>query len=537
MLRYSCSFASSLNNENTNFDGSLIEADITILSKHSVIETLSEYSSVFKIGIKETKYVDGEGNEEEDKKLSLFDKINNELLLGENNSINLQENPVTTGSDVTINPIDYPSESELTADVAKKEELEEYEEFEGLFYNETMLYPFIEDPFNRSDAQLKDVITSFVTKEENMENSNRDLSSSHILPILSSHNYNNNTIPVLFNDLPVFVMVSLDIIDISSFNMQTMDYVIDVLLNLKWMDFRFARKNKKTIRIGEKTILERIWSPDIYFVNAKRSYFHKITFPNHRMRIESDGTVTYTLRLTLQPSCNMNFEKFPHDHQRCDLQLSSIAYSERQIKLLWFQESFKIINPPTLPEFKLMSVTANECLTQERLIPSSCLRLGFSLKRDSAKYFVEKYIPSTLAMMFAWVAPYVPYNYEDVRIVTPITILLALVQMQKGDEETRISYLTSLDKWFSMMKMFSLISLVESLVVLSLVRKSRALKKKQSKALNDFEREMLIIQERQVKKLYDRIDAMALILSPIIFALYVSYYLTYMVNDSEDYPV
>lgn len=70
------------------------------------------------------------------------------------------------------------------------------------------------------------------------------------------------------------------------------------------------------------------------------------------------------------------------------------------------------------------------------LVASSCLRLSFFMERDGARYIVEKFIPSTLvrlylkiyinllkAMMFAWVAPYVPYNYEDVRIVTPITVI------------------------------------------------------------------------------------------------------------------
>lgn len=76
------------------------------------------------------------------------------------------------------------------------------------------------------------------------------------------------------------------------------------------------------------------------------------------------------------------------------------------------------------------------------------------MERDGARYIVEKYIPSTLAMMFAWVAPYVPYNYEDVRIITPITVLLTLVQMEKGDLEVRTSYLTSMDIWFLAMKIF-----------------------------------------------------------------------------------
>lgn len=137
-------------------------------------------------------------------------------------------------------------------------------------------------------------------------------------------------------------------------------------------------------------------------------------------------------------------------------------------------------------------------------------------------------------MMFAWVAPYVPYNYEDVRIVTPITILLALVQMQKGEVETRTSYLTSLDKWFAVMKVFSVISLMESLVVLSLVRKFRELKKKENKAINEFEKEMIKLQQRQVKKLYNTIDLYARIISPVVFILYLIYYLLFMVTGNEE---
>uniref|UniRef100_A0A8R1ECP5 Neurotransmitter-gated ion-channel transmembrane domain-containing protein n=2 Tax=Caenorhabditis TaxID=6237 RepID=A0A8R1ECP5_CAEJA len=89
--------------------------------------------------------------------------------------------------------------------------------------------------------------------------------------------------------------------------------------------------------------------------------------------------------------------------------------------------------------------------------------------------------------MFAWVAPYVPYNYEDVRIITPITVLLTLVQMEKGDKEIRTSYLTSIDVWFAAMKSFTVLSLLESLAVLALIKRSRAMTKNAERAANEFE--------------------------------------------------
>lgn len=47
--------------------------------------------------------------------------------------------------------------------------------------------------------------------------------------------------------------------------------------------------------------------------------------------------------------------------------------------------------------------------------------------------------------------------------------------MEKGDLEVRTSYLTAMDIWFSAMKTFSVLSLIESLIVLALIKRSRAL--------------------------------------------------------------
>ncbi|CEF71586.1 Cation-transporting P-type ATPase family and Cation-transporting P-type ATPase, N-terminal domain and Neurotransmitter-gated ion-channel transmembrane domain and Cation-transporting P-type ATPase, C-terminal domain and Neurotransmitter-gated ion-channel ligand-binding domain and Cation-transporting P-type ATPase, subfamily V and P-type ATPase, A domain and HAD-like domain and P-type ATPase, cytoplasmic domain N-containing protein [Strongyloides ratti] len=439
------------------------------------------------------------------------------------------------GEHITIEEVQY-DENDIQKDIQSEDEYDNdfLKEGEHFDYNETMLTEFINDNLKRDDNTLRTILVDKMLLEKDIPDNTGDYSGSHIYPTLISQNYNNNSLPIMFSDIPVYVMVSLDIFDISSFNMQSMDYSVDLLINMRWYDMRLIHKMNKPITVCEERILEKIWRPDPYIVNAKKSYLHKITFPNIKMRIFPDGLVLYTIHITIQSTCNMKFCMFPHDQQECYLDLSSLSYSDRQLKFIWSDEPYFLVNPSTLPEFKIINITVNECLSHDKLITSSCLRLAFKLRRDSAKYIVEKYIPSTLAMMFAWVAPYVPYNYEDVRIVTPITILLALVQMQKGEVETRTSYLTSLDKWFAVMKVFSVISLMESLVVLSLVRKFRELKKKENKAINEFEKEMIKLQQRQVKKLYNTIDLYARIISPVVFILYLIYYLLFMVTGNEE---
>uniref|UniRef100_A0A914LY76 Neurotransmitter-gated ion-channel ligand-binding domain-containing protein n=1 Tax=Meloidogyne incognita TaxID=6306 RepID=A0A914LY76_MELIC len=306
----------------------------------------------------------------------------------------------------------------------------------------------------------------------------RDLGGSFITPLLKEKKYDNKSIPLVFADEPLKVFVALEVIHLGNFDNFQMEYELDVFLHMQWYDVRLANNFSKPVRIMEKKIIDRIWKPDALFLNSKFSYFHVVTFPNFLMRIYPNGHVTYTVRVTLLPDCQMNFCNFPHDKQRCDLLISSsISLPRLKIKF----KIFKVAHPKSVLEFRWASKqpiifakrvllsdlriqsigTEQQCQIDEKLIPSSCLLLLFRLKREGARYIAEKYLPSVLAMVFSWVAPYVPYNYEEVRIITPITVLT--------------SYLTSLDIWFVVIKAFTVLSLVESLAVMAYIKRGRAI--------------------------------------------------------------
>lgn len=383
-------------------------------------------------------------------------------------------------------------------------------------------------------SELRALMTNLSHLEESYDVKHRDHGSSYILPVLKAAKYDNNTVPVIFDDVPVNVRVKLNIIQLANFNSQLMEYSIDAEMEMRWFDLRLANNYSHPIRIREKSVLEEIWKPDPYFVNSKYSYFHAVSFPNFRMRICQNGLVIYTLRITLLPACQMVFCRFPHDRQECDLLISSIAHPMSSVRFSWYsKDAVRFLAPVTLPELRIKSTLTNECQVEEKLIRSSCLRLVFNLERNSGRYIIEKYIPSTLAMMFAWVAPYVPYNYEEVRIITPITVLLTLVQMEKGEQQIRVSYLTSIDTWFGAMKTFSVISLVESLAVLALIKRSRAMEKQSLRTKIHMEKEHFRAEQRRLKRLYHRLDNIARFFSPIFFVIFFFYYVTFTIQAEE----
>lgn len=44
----------------------------------------------------------------------------------------------------------------------------------------------------------------------------------------------------------------------------------------------------------------KIWTPDTFFHNGKKSVAHNMTMPNKLLRITEDGTLLYTMRWALK---------------------------------------------------------------------------------------------------------------------------------------------------------------------------------------------------------------------------------------------
>ncbi|KAG1652756.1 Glycine receptor subunit alpha-1 [Nymphon striatum] len=106
-----------------------------------------------------------------------------------------------------------------------------------------------------------------------------------------------------------------------------MDYTMDVFLRQQWEDPRLRTKEhgiNSTLTINKKSILHRIWKPDLYFHNVKSASFHEVTVPNILIRISPDGTILYSMRLKLTLSCHMSLVNYPLDTQRCMVVVGSL---------------------------------------------------------------------------------------------------------------------------------------------------------------------------------------------------------------------
>ncbi|KAG8201338.1 hypothetical protein JTE90_016815 [Oedothorax gibbosus] len=124
---------------------------------------------------------------------------------------------------------------------------------------------------------------------------------------------------------PVNVGVTMYILSISSVNEVQMDFTLDFYFRQSWKDDRLAFKARPgldSLTVGAE-VADLIWVPDTFFANEKTAYFHQATTPNTFLRINSEGEVFRSMRLTVTNGCPMDLRYFPMDRQECTVEIES----------------------------------------------------------------------------------------------------------------------------------------------------------------------------------------------------------------------
>nr|XP_054594182.1 uncharacterized protein LOC107378612 isoform X1 [Nothobranchius furzeri]XP_054594190.1 uncharacterized protein LOC107378612 isoform X1 [Nothobranchius furzeri] len=114
-----------------------------------------------------------------------------------------------------------------------------------------------------------------------------------------------------------------------------MEYTIDVFFRQSWKDERLKFHGPMNILPLNNLMASKIWTPDTFFHNGKKSVAHNMTMPNKLLRIKDDGTLLYTMRLTVHAECPMHLEDFPMDFHSCPLKFGSYAYTISEVTYAW----------------------------------------------------------------------------------------------------------------------------------------------------------------------------------------------------------
>uniref|UniRef100_A0A0K0D9C6 Neur_chan_LBD domain-containing protein n=1 Tax=Angiostrongylus cantonensis TaxID=6313 RepID=A0A0K0D9C6_ANGCA len=132
---------------------------------------------------------------------------------------------------------------------------------------------------------------------------------------------------------PVVVSVNMLIRSISKIDNVNMEYSVQLTFRESWMDERlkYGEKNDDHPDFLILTTGKQIWMPDSFFQNEKHAYKHMIDKPNVLIRVHKDGTILYSVRISMVLSCPMHLQFYPMDVQQCYIDLASYAYTTKDI--------------------------------------------------------------------------------------------------------------------------------------------------------------------------------------------------------------
>ncbi|XP_074505452.1 glycine receptor, alpha 4a isoform X2 [Sebastes fasciatus] len=269
-----------------------------------------------------------------------------------------------------------------------------------------------------------------------------------------------------FKGPAVNVTCNIFINSFGSITETTMDYRLNVFLRQKWNDPRLAYSEYPDDSLDlDPSMLDSIWKPDLFFANEKGANFHEVTTDNKLLRIFQDGSVLYSIRLTLVLSCPMDLKNFPMDIQTCTMQLESFGYTMNDLIFEWLSDNpVQVADDLTLPQFVLKDeMDLGYCTKHYNTGKFTCIEVKFHLERQMGYYLIQMYIPSLLIVILSWVSFWINMDAAPARVGLGITTVLTMTTQSSGSRASlpKVSYVKAIDIWMAVCLLFVFAALLE----------------------------------------------------------------------------
>ncbi|XP_010212208.1 PREDICTED: gamma-aminobutyric acid receptor subunit alpha-1-like [Tinamus guttatus] len=256
-----------------------------------------------------------------------------------------------------------------------------------------------------------------------------------------------------------------------------MEYTIDVFFRQSWKDERLKFKGPMTVLRLNNLMASKIWTPDTFFHNGKKSVAHNMTMPNKLLRITEDGTLLYTMRLTVRAECPMHLEDFPMDAHACPLKFGSYAYTRAEVVYEWTREPARSVvvaeDGSRLNQYDLLGQTVDSGIVQSSTGEYVVMTTHFHLKRKIGYFVIQTYLPCIMTVILSQVSFWLNRESVPARTVFGVTTVLTMTTLSISARNSlpKVAYATAMDWFIAVCYAFVFSALIE--FASSFVRHSR----------------------------------------------------------------
>ncbi|KAM7364167.1 glycine receptor alpha 1 isoform 7-T17 [Cochliomyia hominivorax] len=270
-------------------------------------------------------------------------------------------------------------------------------------------------------------------------------------------------------DGPAVVRVNIFVRSISKIDDVTMEYSVQLTFREQWTDERLKFDDIQG-RLKYLTLTEanRVWMPDLFFSNEKEGHFHNIIMPNVYIRIFPNGSVLYSIRISLTLACPMNLKLYPLDRQVCSLRMASYGWTTNDLVFLWKEgDPVQVVKNLHLPRFTLEKFLTDYCNSKTNTGEYSCLKVDLLFKREFSYYLIQIYIPCCMLVIVSWVSFWLDQGAVPARVSLGVTTLLTMATQTSGINASLppVSYTKAIDVWTGVCLTFVFGALLEFALV------------------------------------------------------------------------
>ena len=238
------------------------------------------------------------------------------------------------------------------------------------------------------------------------------------------------------------VSLEMYLIDLVDINGSDQTFLADVLVVARWHDPSLASAVS-----GARTIpREDVWSPTLLTVNQRNV---TSSLPDV-VRVDGEGNVQYSRRVTGTFSARMDLRAFPRDRQTFDVWIVSPEFGGQRVALVPYDsttvlrsDSFSIsdweLAEPVLEAREYRVTGASDAV--------SGVSLRFEARRLLGYYVIQVLLPLSAVVLMAWTVFWIDPAVVTTRVSVVVTTMLTLIayRFMLGNLVPRLSYLTRLD--------------------------------------------------------------------------------------------
>nr|XP_027194085.1 gamma-aminobutyric acid receptor subunit beta-like [Dermatophagoides pteronyssinus] len=381
--------------------------------------------------------------------------------------------------------------------------------------------------------------------------------SEMVRNMVSRRHYNKDIRPDYGSGQPLIVNVRIAIHAIYDISDVNMDFTIDLHFRQYWRDSRL-----KFEPIGNVTRLfmggdfyQLIWLPDTFFLNGKSFQTHKSTAStgsNTLIELDYNGSILYSTRMTVVASCPMDLSYFPADRQRCQLNFGSYGYTIDDIIYKWSSGEI-ILEDRNLATFTVSNLNNSHKIRHNDVGTFSHLILYIDIERSIGYYLYQTFIPAFLIVLISWIPFWLGHDDHVERVAIGVTTVLTITTLITSTMESlpKISYVKALDIYLFVCFIMVFLSLIEYAMVgyyehshryrfihrcLCLSNTNTAVVAGQSQQSTNQQQQQNILESRIFfDQQSSKIDYYSRWLFPIIFILFNTIYIWFMISVKEFY--